>query len=128
MEEKKRGRKPKSKGLGDTIEKITEATGIKAVVDKFSEITGIDCGCEKRKAKLNQLIPYHKAVECITAEDMEYLDNFFASGSNQLSIKQQREIKAIYKNIFNYNLEDTSCSSCWRGYIGEIRQVYNESK
>ena len=26
----------KSKGLGDTISKITEATGIKAVVDKVS--------------------------------------------------------------------------------------------
>lgn len=43
----------KSKGLGDTIEKITAATGIKKVVDKISEATGKDCGCEERKAKLN---------------------------------------------------------------------------
>lgn len=43
----------KSKGLGDTIEKITTATGIKKVVDKISEATGKDCGCEERKAKLN---------------------------------------------------------------------------
>ena len=41
--------------LGDTIEKITEATGIKAVVEKASEITGKDCGCEERKEKLNKL-------------------------------------------------------------------------
>ena len=41
--------------LGDTIEKITEAIGIKAVVEKVSEITGKDCGCEKRKEKLNKL-------------------------------------------------------------------------
>ena len=121
-------RKKKAQGLGDTIEQITTATGIKAVVDKFSEVTGIDCGCEERKAKLNQLIPYHKAVECINETDMLYLDNFFDSGVNQLSIKQQREIQLIYKNIFNTNLENTSCSSCWRGYIGEIRKVYNESK
>ena len=41
----KRGRK-KAIGLGDTIEAITEATGIKKVVDIISDITGIDCGCK----------------------------------------------------------------------------------
>ena len=43
----------KSKGLGDDIEKFTEATGIKKVVEKVSEITGKDCGCAKRKEYLN---------------------------------------------------------------------------
>jgi len=46
----------KSKGLGDTIEKFTKATGIKKLADK---IPG-GCGCSKRKAKLNKLIPYKK--------------------------------------------------------------------
>jgi hypothetical protein len=43
----------KSKGLGDTIEKITTATGIKKVVDTVSKATGKDCGCGKRKEDLN---------------------------------------------------------------------------
>lgn len=43
----------KSKGLGDTIEKITKATGIKRVVDTVAKATGKDCGCAKRKAALN---------------------------------------------------------------------------
>jgi hypothetical protein len=43
----------KSKGLGDTIEKITAATGIKKVVEKVSEATGKECGCKKRQEKLN---------------------------------------------------------------------------
>jgi len=43
----------KSKGLGDTIEKITKATGIKKVVDTVSKATGKDCGCGKRKEALN---------------------------------------------------------------------------
>jgi len=48
----------RSRGLGDTIEKITKATGIKRVVDK---ITGEkDCGCKKRKEKLNKMFPYKK--------------------------------------------------------------------
>ena len=43
----------KSKGLGDTIEKITTATGIKKVVDTVSKVTKKDCGCAARKAALN---------------------------------------------------------------------------
>ena len=49
----------KSKGLGDTIEKITKATGIKKVVDKVNKVTGKDCGCGKRKETLNNLFPYN---------------------------------------------------------------------
>ena len=43
----------KSRGLGDTIEKITTATGIKKVVDAIAEATDTDCGCNKRKEALN---------------------------------------------------------------------------
>ncbi len=49
-----------SKGLGDTIEKITTATGIKAVVDKVSQATGKPCGCSERKDKLNRIFPYNQ--------------------------------------------------------------------
>ena len=52
--------KNKSKGLGDTVAKITKATGIKKVVDTVSKVTGKDCGCAKRKNNLNRLFPYNK--------------------------------------------------------------------
>ena len=45
----------KSKGLGDTIEKITKATGIDKIVKKT---IGNDCGCDERKQLLNKLFPY----------------------------------------------------------------------
>lgn len=48
----------KSKGLGDTIEKITTVTGIKKLVDTIAEATSSDCGCKERKEKLNKLFPY----------------------------------------------------------------------
>ena len=51
--------KKKSKGLGDSIEKFTKATGIKKVVDKIAKTTGKDCGCNKRKDTLNRLFPYN---------------------------------------------------------------------
>ena len=51
--------KNKSKGLGDSIEKFTKATGIKKVVDTVTKKTGKDCGCNKRKENLNRLFPYN---------------------------------------------------------------------
>jgi len=50
----------KSKGLGDSIEKFTKATGIKKVVDIISKKTGKDCGCNKRKDILNRSFSYNK--------------------------------------------------------------------
>ena len=48
----------KSRGLGDSIEKFTKATGIKTVVDRVSEGLNIPCGCEGRRDELNILFPY----------------------------------------------------------------------
>ena len=53
-------KKSKPKGLGDSIENLTKATGIKKVVDKVSEVTGKDCGCRARKDALNRMFPYDK--------------------------------------------------------------------
>tara|TARA_R100000656_G_scaffold116067_1_gene88712 strand:- start:38 stop:199 length:162 start_codon:yes stop_codon:yes gene_type:complete len=44
-----------SRGLGDSIEKITKVTGIKHLVKK---VAGKDCGCEKRQDFLNKKFPY----------------------------------------------------------------------
>jgi hypothetical protein len=45
-----------SKGLGDSVEKFTKATGLKKLVERMSS----DCGCEERKEKLNEMFPYKK--------------------------------------------------------------------
>ena len=50
----------RSRGLGDTIERFTKATGIKKVVDAVAKATGKDCGCNKRKETLNKKFPYKK--------------------------------------------------------------------
>lgn len=48
----------KSKGLGDSIAKVTKATGIKAFVDAASKKMNKPCGCKSRQEKLNKLFPY----------------------------------------------------------------------
>ena len=49
-----------ARGLGDTIEQVTEALGIKTVVKIATGALGIeDCGCDKRRDALNQMFPYN---------------------------------------------------------------------
>ena len=51
----------KSRGLGDTIEKFTTATGIKNVVTKVTKAAGVnDCGCGQRRDTLNRVFPYKR--------------------------------------------------------------------
>jgi len=53
--------KNKSKGLGDSVEKFTKATGIKSIVNAVNKARGVkDCGCNKRKDTLNRMFPYKK--------------------------------------------------------------------
>ena len=119
--------KRKAQGLGDTIEQFTEVTGIKAGVEKLAQAIGWDCGCDARKEKLNQMFPYKK-INCLTEEDYEYLQGWFSQDRYQVSILEQRRLSEVYYNVFNIRLEQTSCDSCWRDYIGQIRKVYLEYK
>jgi hypothetical protein len=45
-----------SRGLGDTVAKITHATGIAKIV----KIITPNCRCDERQEWLNQKIPYNK--------------------------------------------------------------------
>lgn len=116
----------KSKGLGDTVEKITTATGIKKVLEMFSEATGIDCGCEERKAKLNELFSYSRKVNCLTEKDYNLLGDLITK--NQLTPSDQKILTDIYYNVFNYRLQLSACGSCWKGKVQELRKVYDEYK
>ena len=50
-----------SKGLGDTIAKVTHAVGLDKVAESVAKVVGKeDCGCNKRREMLNDLFPYQK--------------------------------------------------------------------
>lgn len=118
--------KQKAKGLGDTIESITEATGIKAAVEMFTKATGVDCKCEERKAKLNELFSYSRKVNCLTETDYNLLTDLITK--NQLTPEDQKILTDIYYNVFNYRLQLSACGSCWAGKVQELKKVYNEYK
>ena len=113
-----------AQGLGDTIEAFTTVTGIKKGVELLSKALDWDCGCDARKEALNKLWSYRKP-KCLEEEDFKYLQEFFAKPQNEIPPKTQWDLTDIYFRIFGIRLENSSCSSCWRDYIGQIRQVYN---
>jgi hypothetical protein len=45
------------KGLGDRVYDFTHMTGLNKVAELYSDVTGCDCGCEKRRQALNNLVP-----------------------------------------------------------------------
>jgi len=50
-----------SKGLGDTIAKITHMLKLDEIASMLADLAGKeDCGCTRRKEKLNELFPYDK--------------------------------------------------------------------
>jgi len=108
-----------SEGLGDTIEKITEATGIKAAV---KWLAGEDCGCEERKEKLNQIWRYRK-TNCLLENEYKWLDNFFKQ-EGTVRPSGKREMIKIYNRVFNTRQGDTNCKSCIRDIAIKMKKVY----
>ena len=113
-------KKQKSKGLGDTVENITEATGIKSVV-KF--LFGKDCGCDERKEILNKMFPY---VNCLTQKEYTYLKQWYDSKYQSINVARRQELLVIYNRVFNKKRKDGSCGSCVRDINDSLKRVYNE--
>ena len=117
--------KTKSTGLGDTVEKVFDATGIGAVA-KF--IMGEDCGCSDRREVLNKVFPYQKP-NCLTEDEYNYLTKYFADNKNVLPADTQKQLVAIYNRVFNDKATTTSCSKCFLNSIHKkLERVYKEYK
>ena len=110
-----------SEGLGDTVEKITKATGIKKAV-KF--IAGEDCGCDERKQKLNEMFRYKKP-ECLTEAEFDLIKMAIDTKKNRFTPDEQELFKKIYERIFKVKVECTPCSFAkvvWK----DLTAVYNQ--
>ena len=46
-------------GLGDVVADFTQLTKIDQLAQLYEEITGLNCGCQERRQKLNQLFPLY---------------------------------------------------------------------
>ena len=110
-----------SKGFGDTVAKFTEATGIDKLVNF---IAGEDCGCDKRKEKLNKMFPY-KTPECLTEVEHEQLTYLLPKMTVKVRPSEQLQFLKVYNRVFKTNEQPTSCASCLNDMLRKMKQVYN---
>jgi hypothetical protein len=119
-------------GLGDVVESITQATGIKKVVEVVSEALDIDCGCEERKKAWNEInlqsikkLFRRSNVNELSEQDYEYLCKYFEGGMPSIVTSQdQRDLHKIYKNVFNVIKPNSSCSPCVKTTVEELYKLY----
>lgn len=111
-------------GMGDTIEKITKATGIKKLVEF---VAGEDCGCEERKEKLNALFRYKQPL-CMVEDEYNWWTEFRKENTTMLSNEQANQVAKIWSRIFQAKKLYRPCSCNpreWQKMINEITIVYN---
>jgi len=109
-----------STGLGDTVEKVLEVTGV-AKVAKW--LLGEDCGCDERKAKLNELFPYRKP-KCLERAEYDWLKEWFDKNTNVVKPSEQKTILNIHSRIFGVRNEPTSCAPCLLARVKDLEQVF----
>ena len=113
----------KSKGLGDSIEKVLKKTGIDKVAKK---VLGDDCGCEERKQVLNKMFPYAK-VRQFTEDEMSIYESVLPRIKGTISDADQSTLVKLYNKVFNANKKPSSCGSCVQQTVAKLAKVYVNS-
>ena len=116
------GEQGKSEGLGDIITKVTEVTGIKAVVEAIVD----DCGCKARAEKLNDLFPNRKLNDLLD-EQFDYLKGYFAKKAYSVNRPVQLKLIEIYNHVFNSKREVSNCSPCVAAVVSDLRKIYDRA-
>lgn len=109
-------------GLGDVVEKVTKATGIKSIVDWFTP-EGEDCGCDERREKFNakmSIIRNKSTVNCLTLEEYRTLSDLLPN-NKQVNAAQVQKLIDIHSRVFNTK-RYSDCNGC------SLKYVFNELK
>lgn len=109
-------------GLGDTIESITEKTGVKKIV---KAVFGDDCGCKERKEKANELIRY-KPVNCFTEEQFNQWTDFRnRENKNKITYEEQLFVVKMMEQLFARTTKPCpTCGGHIKGFVDRINKFY----
>jgi len=113
----------KSKGLGDSVQKVFKATGIDKVAKK---VLGDDCGCEKRKELLNKAFPYN-SVRQFTEDEIKIYEDVMNRTKGTITGQDQGVMVKLYNKVFNANKKASGCGSCVQQTLSKLKKVYENS-
>lgn len=114
--------KQPSKGLGDTVEKVLNKTGV-AKLAKW--IMGDDCGCNERRDKLNRLFPF-KNPKCLKEDEYEFLHLWFQKTRHTITHEEQTRVIEIYNRVFSTKYTVQTCGGCVKWKLQDLNKLYLE--
>jgi len=118
------GSKKKPKGLGDVIEKVTKATGIKSAV---KTLIGENCGCDERRDKLNELFPMYENIS-MDARQRTIWENLQAAlATGRLRGKNSQLFRALYDELFEKRHTWCGCGNETPRRIESVKKIYEYS-
>lgn len=86
-----------SRGLGDSISKITHKIKLNEVANYVAKLAGAEgCGCEERAQFLNELFPYASTKRSFVAlEDFQFYDEHYKKGQKYTFTKENQTYKQL---------------------------------
>jgi len=116
-------------GLGDVVESVTKALGIKKTKG---------CGCNERKALLNQIPIFRKvkAKRCFTEDHIkDYAIFIYDRTKDKWTLEERKFLIDMYSHVFalQYNVKNfggncQGCAKTLQSMQEKLDEVYNESK
>jgi len=126
--EEQRNKLSKEIGLGDVVEKITEATGIKKAVKWLAN--GKDCGCDGRQEKLNKLpFKFKFKPNCMVESEFNWFTDYLKRhNKDKYSKGDVFELVRLYRRLFK--ITPKICANCNSGVkamqnvVSDITKLY----
>lgn len=87
---------------------------------------GDDCGCDKRKDRLNKMFPY-RDIEPMTEEQYTFFKDVLQPayrGHQTLKGEDSDFFYQMYNDIFGKKQKKTKCTSCNKNMYIELLKVY----
>jgi hypothetical protein len=126
---KNKKKKQKIKGLGDAVHAVTSALGIDKVVKKTFDAAGLDCGCDERRKRWNELVPFtRQPYDCLTENEFKELTEIFTVRGDVITMEMQKRLRKISDRIYRERTEMSSCGSCIRELHKKMKAIWENYK
>lgn len=121
-------RRKKIEGLGDVVEQVTKATGIKSIVGECE-------GCNERKFLLNRLFPFKRVNKIMTDQHKAEFSVFLEEAGNRVLENRVTDItnhvkflNGLYSEYFGITIEVCeSCSNIHKAIIRDLNKLFQNS-
>ena len=105
-------------GLGDVVEKVTRATGVKKVVEAITD----DCGCDERKDKFNKFVLWkRRKVNCIKQDDYVWIKDLLKRRPSRYTFEMRERLVRIHNEVLNTKHKNTKCVPCMKGLLENMQ-------